>query len=211
MWEGTITNQQDRVLDFIARFPGRDDDEIASVLKIFPRQTVNQICRRLCQKNLVRRERGKHGKLVNFAIAERDRPAVISPSLPRTSADTKAMTEDEVKAALVAMLEQKGWSVEVAWGRQRGIDIVALRGLERWVIECKGTGSLAPMQNNYFVSVVGELMQRMSDHRAKHSIAFPDVPKFRRLWSELPMMVKKRLQLSALFVANDGSVVELPK
>jgi hypothetical protein len=96
MWEGTITNQQDRALDFIARFPGRDDDEIASTLKIFPRQTVNQICRRLCQKNLVRRKRGKHGKLVNFAIAERDRPAVISPSLPRTSADTRAMTEDEV-------------------------------------------------------------------------------------------------------------------
>jgi hypothetical protein len=208
MSEGTITNQQDRVLDFIARFPGRDDDEIASALKIFPRQTVNQICRRLCQKNLVRRESGKYGKLVNFAIA---RPAVISRSLPRTGADTRAMTEDEVKAALVAMLEQKGWSVEVAWGRQRGIDIVALREVERWVIECKGTGSLAPMQNNYFVSVVGELMQRMSDDRAQHSIAFPDVPKFRRLWSELPMMVKWRLQLSALFVANDGSVVELPR
>jgi hypothetical protein len=42
------------------------------------------------------------------------------------------------------------------------------------------------MQNNYFVSVVGELMQRMNDDRAKHSIAFPDLPKFRRLWSELP-------------------------
>jgi hypothetical protein len=53
------------------------------------------------------------------------------------------------------------------------------------------------MQNNYFVSIVGELMQRMSDDRAKHSIAFPDVPKFRRLWSEFPMMVKERLQISA--------------
>jgi MarR family protein/restriction endonuclease len=209
MW--AISNQQDRVLDFIARFPGRDDDEIASALKISPRQTVNQICRRLCQKNLVRRERGKRGKLVNFAITGGDQPAVIGSSMPRTRADAGAMTEDQVKAALVSMLEQKGWSVEVAWGRQRGIDIVALRGAERWVIECKGTGSLAPMQKNYFVSVVGELMQRMSDDRAKHSIAFPDVPKFRRLWSELPPMVKQRLQLSALFVANDNSVLELWK
>src|SRR5207249_8057046 len=100
-------------------------------------------------------------------------------------------------------LEPKGWTVEVAWGRTRGIDIVALRGAERWVIECKGIGSLAPMQNNYFVGVIGELTQRMSDDRAKHSIAFPDVPKFRRLWSELPAMVKERLQLSALFVAED--------
>ena len=31
------------------------------------------------------------------------------------------MIEDQVKAALVAMLEPKGWSVEVAWGRQRAL------------------------------------------------------------------------------------------
>ena len=119
------------------------------------------------------------------------------------------MTEDRVKSALVAMLEPSGWSVEVAWGKKRGIDIVALRGEERWVIECKGTGSLAPMQNNYFVGVIGELMQRMSDRRAKHSIAFPNLPKFRRLWSELPAVAKERLQLTALFVSEDGSVLEL--
>ena len=107
------------------------------------------------------------------------------------------------------MLESNGWSLKVAWGRERGIDIEALRGAERWIIECKGTGSLAPMQNNYFVGVIGELMQRMSDDRAKHSIAFPDLPKFRRLWSELPRTVKERLRLSALFVSGDGNVAEL--
>jgi hypothetical protein len=53
------------------------------------------------------------------------------------------------------LMQASGWSVEVAWERQRGIDIVGLREPERWVIECKGTGSLAPMQNDYFVSVVG--------------------------------------------------------
>jgi hypothetical protein len=42
----------------------------------------------------------------------------------------------------------------------------------------------------------------VSDDRAKHSIAFPDVPKFRRLWSELLAMVKERLQLSALFASR---------
>jgi len=119
------------------------------------------------------------------------------------------MSEDQVKTALKTMLERDGWSVQVAWGRARGIDIVALRGTERWVIECKGTGSIPPMQNNYFVGVIGELMQRMSDERAKHSIAFPDVPKFRRLWSELPAIVKDRLKLSALLVSEDGTVLEI--
>jgi hypothetical protein len=119
------------------------------------------------------------------------------------------MTEDQVKAALETTLKSNGWSVKIAWGRQRGIDIEAERTGERWIIECKGEGSLAPMQNNYFVSVIGELMQRMSDPHAKHSIAFPDRPKFRRLWVELPTTVKERLRLSALFVSNEGTVVEL--
>jgi len=91
----------------------------------------------------------------------------------------------------------------------RGIDVVALRGSEKWIIECKGTGSIPPMQNNYFVGVVGELLQRMTDERAKHSIAFPDVPKFRRLWAEFPTMVKERLKLSVLFVSGNGSIMEI--
>jgi hypothetical protein len=77
------------------------------------------------------------------------------------------------------------------------------------VIECKGTGSSPPMQNNYFLGVVGELLQRMHDDSAKHSIAFPDLPKYRRLCSELPANVKQRLQLTVLFVTADGVVQEL--
>jgi hypothetical protein len=107
------------------------------------------------------------------------------------------------------MLESEGWSVQVAWGRSRGIDITATRDQERWVIECKGTGSRHEMQNNYFLGVLGELLQRMHDDHAKHSIAFPDLSKYRRLWSELPLSVKQRLRLTALFVAADGGVHEL--
>ena len=205
-----MANQRDRVLEFVTQFPGRNDDEISSTLKIMPRQTVNQICRKLCQEQLLRRELGTQGKLVNFAMANSSHThTIISPTPSPVKVVPNAMSEDQVKAALVGMLEPNGWSVQVAWGRQRGIDIEARRGNERWVIECKGTGSLAPMQNNYFVGVVGELMQRMSDESAKHSIAFPDIPKFRRLWSELPAMVKERLQLSVLFVSNDGKIIEL--
>lgn len=206
------------MLHYVARFPGRNDDKIASALNIVPRQTVNQICRKLFQEKLLRRERGENGKLVNFVIAEGYPQTALALPLISTNptkkyerASSSVMSEDQVKTALVAMLEPKGWSVEVAWGKKRGIDIVALRGEERWIIECKGTGSLAPMQNNYFVGVIGELLQRMSDERAKHSIAFPDHPKFRRLWSELPAVAKERLRLTALFVSEDGSVVELAR
>ncbi len=99
--------------------------------------------------------------------------------------------------------------MKVAWGRERGIDIVASRGSEQWIIECKGTGSLAAMQNNYFVPTLGELLQRMIDIRAKHSIALPDLAKFRRLWAELSNLVKDRLFVSALFVSENGDTLEL--
>ena len=199
---------RERILEFLAQYPGRDDDEIAAALKIRPRQTVNQICRKLLDENLLRREPGERGKTVNFVIASSSGAAAnVARSVPELSSDL--MTEDQVKAALQTVLKSNGWSVKIAWGRQRGIDIEAERAGERWIIECKGEGSLAPMQNNYFVSVIGELMQRMSDPHAKHSIAFPDRPKFRRLWLELPTTVKERLQLSALFVSSEGTVVEL--
>jgi len=68
MWERIIAKQQDRVLDLITRFPGRDDDEIASALKISSRQTVNQIGRGLSQKGTSRTWDAQ--KLVNFAVAK---------------------------------------------------------------------------------------------------------------------------------------------
>jgi hypothetical protein len=202
-----LANNRERVLDFVSKFPGRDDGEIASALKITPRQTVNQICRRMCDEKIIRRERGPRGKIVNVSTGHL--PDIAAAPIRQSKHNPDAMSEDQVKTALKTMLERDGWSVEVAWGRARGIDIVALRGTEKWVIECKGTGSIPPMQNNYFVGVIGELMQRMSDECAKHSIAFPDVPKFRRLWSELPAMVKDRLKLSALLVSEDGTVLEI--
>jgi len=211
-----MTSHRERVLDYIKRFPGRDDDEIAAALEISPRQTVNMICRRLANAQLVRRERGARGKLANFPAVESTTavlPGEPSSRLPTPTAVAKrvmdGLSEDEVKAALVGMLEADGWTVEVAWGKRRGIDVVAVRESERWLIECKGHGSRPEMQNNYFVGVLGELLQRMSAEDAKHSLAFPDVPKFRRLWSELPRPVKSKLGLTALFVASNGTVVEL--
>ena len=59
-----MTNE-DRVLDFIKRHPGRDDDEISLALKITPRQQVNQICNRLLKQGRIRRTKGPLDKLVN--------------------------------------------------------------------------------------------------------------------------------------------------
>jgi hypothetical protein len=65
------------------------------------------------------------------------------------------------------------------------------------------------MRVNYFLGVLGELLQRMSDPEAKYSIALPDLPQFRRLWERLPELAKRRTTISALFVSGSGDVEEV--
>jgi hypothetical protein len=55
----------DRIVNLLARMPGLDDDQIARELAIEPRQTVNQVCRRLAERGQIVRERDSNGKLVN--------------------------------------------------------------------------------------------------------------------------------------------------
>ena len=98
---------------------------------------------------------------------------------------------------------------QVAWGRTPGIDIEAYRKEERWIIEVKGIGSRPQMRVNYFISMLGETLQRMDDPDAKYSIAIPDVQQFRNLWYRLPELAKQRTSITALFVAGNGNVLEV--
>jgi hypothetical protein len=110
---------------------------------------------------------------------------------------------------LQTWLENAGWKVSVVWGRGRGVDVEATKGPQRWVIEAKGCGSLDPMRVNYFLSILGELLQRMNDSDAHCSIALPDNKQFRGLWQRLPPLAKSRTRISALFVDSSGRVEEV--
>jgi hypothetical protein len=65
----------------------------------------------------------------------RHRPVVVPPP-PSTDGDR--ITEDAVRSSLKRYLEAEGWTVEVRWGRERGIDIDARRDDERLIVEAKG-------------------------------------------------------------------------
>lgn len=118
-------------------------------------------------------------------------------------------SEDLVKRHLKAWLEKDGWSVQVAWAKTRGVDIAATRNNARWLIEVKGIGSLQPMRVNYFIGMLGELLQRMDDPNASYSIALPDHPQNRGLWNRLPELAKKRTGVTMLFVNTAGNVEHL--
>ena len=127
--------------------------------------------------------------------------------------DGTLLTVDEVKEAVRALLVSDGYEVRVAWGRERGIDIVATRAEppSRLVIEAKGEAALQPQQVNYFLGALGELLQRMDDPHAGYGLALPDNRQYRGLVDRLPPLVWTRLSLMMFFVRRlpNGYEVEL--
>jgi len=118
------------------------------------------------------------------------------------------LSEDSIKHVLDRWLRSQGWKTSVAWKRTRGIDIVAARDAERWIIEVKGRGKHSQMQGNYFLAILGSLLERMDDPSARYSVALPDLPSYRGLWQRLPVLAKARTTVTALFVDEAGNVEE---
>ncbi|MDR0550656.1 MAG: hypothetical protein LBG72_01415 [Spirochaetaceae bacterium] len=120
--------------------------------------------------------------------------------------DYKGLSEDEIKTSIKNYLEKENWTVQVSWGRNPGIDIDAHRGKEHWIIEVKGHGSRNPMRVNYFLAVLGELLQKMDNSNAKYSIALPNYEQYRKLWAKLPQLAKDKTGISCLFVDSNGGI-----
>lgn len=179
-----------------------DDDQIAARLGVI-RQQVNQTCRGMEYDGLLTRQRGPSGKIVNRLTEIGAQPPVRRSRSSTPSAAGTPITEDDVKAAVSQWLEAQGFEVAVAWGHDPGIDIEAQRGAERWVIEAKGTGGYDQMSRNYFFGVIGSLLQRMTDERARYALAMPDVPPFINLVARFPTLAQRRTQLSFLMVRRD--------
>jgi hypothetical protein len=204
----------DRILDAI-RYAPVDDDVLARRLGVGHRQAVNQAARRLEAQGRLRRFTGPDGKIVN---ALPDSPAQ-QPSEPRPpsvvlgGSDHSRITEDEVKEAVRAHLTARGFEVAVAWGRVRGIDIDARHpDGRRYLIEAKAeVGKNGPQQVNYFVGMLGELVQRMDDVQASYGIALPDNRQYRGLVNRLPALAKERLALAVFWVSRerDELIVEV--
>ena len=240
-----MANNRDRIMSYLgAHTEGGDDDELSTVLQIYPRQQVNQMCNSLKSQGVVCRDRdwSRGGKIVNrltnrsstgqattaFSITNTHIMMPESQKLPESNRvvllngeaavrqfgydGELGTTEDQVKRAVATALLGEGWEVDVRWGHERGVDIVALRGGERLVIEAKGEGSLQPMRVNYFLGALGELLQRMDSPDDRYGLALPAHRQFMGLVLRLPVWVRQRLQLSFYFVrpsAPDAALVAL--
>jgi hypothetical protein len=162
----------------------------------------------LADAGQISRPKRPDGKLSNYPNLHNLEKAPFVPATPEFSLSILLLSEDDLKRNLQAWVDAAGWQVQVIWGRGRGIDIEAQRGGQRWIIEAKGSATLDAMSVNYFLAILGELLQRMTDTDARYSIALPDMKQFRRLWRMLPSIAKARTGITALFVAPSGEVSE---
>lgn len=174
-----------------------------------PQQAVNQVCRLMTSKGIIRRIIRRDGLIGNYIIAKE----TVQKSSPlnqtkQVEIRPSIFKEDNLKQILKDFLHADGWETQIAWGRTPGIDINANRGTQRWIIEVKGLGSLNPMNVNYFLAVLAETLQRMDDPNAKYSIALPDVKQFRNLWDRLPLLAKQRTGITAIFIDELGRINE---
>jgi hypothetical protein len=201
----------EQIVRLLKHTPGLTDREITDQLRghSSSQQPINQRCHALEDKGVLLRRTRQDGLIGNYLPSN-----VVNYIAPqKAEIDHKPnadnLSEDDVKHFLEKWLIGDGWQVQIAWGHSQGVDIEARKGTKHWLIEAKGSGSLHPMRVNYFLSVIGETLQHMSDPDASYSIAFPDMQQFRNLWGRLPALAKSRTQISVLFVGKDGNVVHL--
>jgi hypothetical protein len=202
-----MSNLKEEICEYLRVSPGMTDREITNALRgaNFAQQPINQACRQMAEKGELTRSNRNDGLIGNYLSTTASMKQGAQSRKVSRAGDQHA-SEDDVKKILVKWLERNGWTVVTAWGQAPGADCVAERAHERWIIEVKGQGSRQAMRVNYFLAVLGELLQRMDDPNAHYSVAFPDVEQFEGLWRRLPSLAKERTTISAIFVTKEGQV-----
>lgn len=224
-----MSNRQ-RVIDFISRFPGKDDDEISSSLSITPRQAINAICRSLAKDGAILRIRGASGKLVNYT--NDSTPTATPPSVKQVTrvpdhaiSTTEWFWEGNVSDTIESFLRQRGWSVVSkadTRSRARGVDLHVKQQNREILIEVKGypsnsyrdpsrAGELKPTQptlqaQHWFAGALLKALRMQYDHpQATVALGFPDFPRYRALFRETETALEK-LGIVVLFANEKGGV-----
>lgn len=195
---------RDQILNYLSTHPGATDTEMEKAFNVVHQQ-VNYACRMMEREGLLLRQKTDRfiGNYLTGTV-----PSATTSTTPSAEAkrEREPLDEEAIKRVLTDKLAAEGWTVSTAWSHAPGVDIDAKRGNDHWMIEVKGPGSRPQMRVNYFLSILGELLQRMDDPATRYSIALPDLPQYRSLWERLPTLAKQRTGIDILFVDADGKV-----
>ncbi len=105
-------------------------------------------------------------------------------------------------------LTAQGWILKDITRADQPFEVEAQQGNNKWIIQIKNSSYQLQDPVTAFVSVLGEILQRMDNPNTKYSIALPDTDPFCRLWKRLPELPKQKTGITALFVNPLGFVRE---
>jgi len=190
------------IMEAVVLFSGITDGELEKRTGR-AHQTVNAECRRLEKEGyLIRKKNPEKDGLIGNYLTEKN----FEKPIVNAEKSCDGMSEEMAKQYLNGWLNMNGWETKVAWGKAHGVDIDASKGDLRWLIEVKGAGSRQPMRVNYFISILGKMLQRMDMEEARYSIAFPDMQQYRNLWERLPKLAKERTKIDMILVNENGQI-----
>jgi hypothetical protein len=118
------------------------------------------------------------------------------------------LSERKMRLLVEKFLVSRGWYPGESSSKKNAIDIEGTSGSQRWVVVIIKMEQADVQPVNSFISVLGEILQRMEAPNDKYSIAIPDTLPLNRLWKRLPLLAKERTGVTALFVSSSGSIRE---
>ncbi len=106
--------QSARILDYIKRFPGLDDEELANHLGLASFHTVNIICRALAQQGHIRRRPVSSGRLGNFAVDAAE-PSAFVPAVDVDVVGAAPLPEAGRPPLTLELLLDGGFELAAKW------------------------------------------------------------------------------------------------
>lgn len=117
----TLSNQIQAVLN---QKPGLTDRELTDIIKGIgePQQSVNATCRRLTEQGTLVRKYRPDNLIGNYLSGKAPKKQKSKAPSDATLPSIDPLAEDSIKRVLNNWLRSKGWQVDVAWGRQQGVE-----------------------------------------------------------------------------------------
>lgn len=140
---------------------------------------------------------------VMFPPKKRGRPAKTEEQKQREKMLKTNRSTEDLRRVLVAWLKERGWQTEESVSKIR-----ATRDQLTWIIEVQGThrGRRQPLPSK-INSVLRDIDEDSSTTR--YSVAFNDSSTYRKQWSEIPRIVKNKLNVSVILADKSGNIQEV--
>lgn len=115
------------------------------------------------------------------------------------------LSEEVVKDLVFRQLRRDGFAGKRSAPRGKGPDIAGSDRKGRVVVEVKGEGARPQEFYNSFLNVLGQIVTRMDDAKARYIIALPIRHRFVDLLCKLPSRIRRELHLEFWLVGEKPS------